>query len=104
MGLFSGFSNKKVTEFAEELAQHITRDLPPNLLLKSRSPISANRITTILERSYAKAAQFQTEHNVGSIRRAVMANAFRWKLTELGYPEEFVGVATEGLLVSLSKK
>lgn len=69
----------------------------------SAKGISANRATTIFERSYAKAATYQTEHDIGVIRRAALANAFRWKLKELGYPEEFAGVATEGLLVHLSK-
>lgn len=100
---FSSISNKELTGFAEELAQSLTKDLPPKLMLNSASIVSANRVTTILERSYARAAKFQGEHRISSMRRAVLANSFRWKLTELGYPEELVGVATEGLLVYLSK-
>lgn len=103
MGVFSFLSSKVSKVFAEDLAQSLTKDLPPNLMLHSANVISANRVTTILERSYAKAATFQSEHGIGAIRRAALANAFRWKLKELGYPEEFVGVATQGLLVHLSK-
>lgn len=103
MGLFSFFSNKGGKDFAESLAKSLTKDLPPKLMLNSASVISANRVTTILERSYAKAAAFQAEHGIGAMKRAALANAFRWKLKELGYPEEFVSVATEGLLVHLSK-
>jgi len=104
MGLFSFFSRKGAKGFAEDLAQSLTKDLPPKLMLNSANVISANRVTTILERSYAKAATFQAEQGISLIRRAAFANAFRWKLKELGYPEEFVGVATEGLLVHLSKR
>lgn len=103
MGFFSFFSSKRAKSFAEDLAQSLTKDLPPNLILHSAKVVSANRVTTILERSYAKAATYQTEHDIGAIRRAALANAFRWKLKELGYPDGFVGVATEGLLVHLSK-
>ena len=103
MGLFSVFSNKEAKSFAEDLAQSLTKDLPPKLMLNSANIVSANRVTTILERSYAKAATYQSEHNIGPVKRAAFANAFRWKLVEIGYPDEFVGVATEGLLVHLSK-
>lgn len=104
MSIFSFKSLNVVADFAKELAQGITKDLPPKLMLNSANVVSANRVTTILERSYAKAVQFQFENNIGSVRRAILANSFRWRLRELGYPEKFIGVATEGLLVYLSKK
>lgn len=103
MGVLSFFSGKEAKRAAEELAQTMIKDLPPKVMLNSASVISANRVTTILERSYSKAAAYQAEHKIGPIRRAAFANAFQWKLKELGYPPEFVSVATEGLLIHLSK-
>lgn len=103
MGLFSIFPSKAATSFAEELAQGMTKDLPPKLMLNSANIVSANRVTTILERVYSKAAGFQGEHRLGFFRRASFGNAFRWKLKDLGYPDEFVSIATEGLLVALSR-
>lgn len=103
MGMFSNFSISEIRGFSEGLAQGLMKDLPPKLMLNSASVISANRVSTILERSYIKAAAFQSERRIGFVRRALLANTFRWKLIALGYPEEFVSVATEGLLVHLSK-
>ena len=103
MGIFSMFAIRPAKAFAEELAEGLVRDLPPKLVLHSAKVISANRVTTILERSYSKAAEFQKTQEVNGIQRAFMANAFRWKLAELGYPKEFITLATEGLLVHLSK-
>ncbi|MDX5363668.1 MAG: hypothetical protein LPJ91_05885 [Pseudazoarcus pumilus] len=103
MRIFSFFSRSDANAYAEGLAVDLTRDLPPKLILKSASIISANRVTTILERSYEKASTFQSEQNMNGFQRAAFANTFRWKLDEIGYPEEFVRVATEGLLVHLSR-
>jgi hypothetical protein len=97
------FSNREVKAFANELAESLVRDLPPKLVLNSANVISANRVTTILERSYSKAAAFQAKHGIGFLGRAAFANEFRWKMADLGYPKEFINVATQGLLVHLSK-
>jgi acyl-coenzyme A synthetase/AMP-(fatty) acid ligase len=79
------------------------RDLPPKLMLKSSNVVSANRVTTILERCYKKAAAFEATHSIGFVQRAAFANAFRWRMDDLGYPKELITVATEGLLVHLQK-
>lgn len=103
MGIFSLFSTRDVKAFADELAESLVRDLPPKLMLKASSVVSANRVTTILERSYSKAAAFQAARSISFVQRAAFANAFRWRMDELGYPKEFISVATEGLLMHLSK-
>lgn len=103
MGLLSKFSTTEVKAFAAELAESLLKDLPPRLMLNSSSVISANRVSTILERSYAKAAAFQATRGISFVQRAAFANAFRWRAQDLGYPKEFISVATEGLLVHLSK-
>ena len=103
MSLFSAFSTREVKAFADELADSLVRDLPPKLMLNSSGVISANRVTTILERCYKKAASFQSSHDIGFVQRAAFANAFRWRMNDLGYPKELVSVATEGLLVHLQK-
>lgn len=103
MGLLSSFSTHEVKTFAGELADGLVRDLPPKLMLNSSSVISANRVTTILERSYSKASAFQAAKDINFLQRAAFANAFRWQMSDLGYPKDFISVATEGLLVHLSK-
>lgn len=103
MSLLSIFSGPDVKAFANELAESLLRDLPPKLVLGGANVISANRISTILERSYNKAAGYQAKHGIGFLRRATFANTFRWKMEELGYPKEFINVATQGLLVHLSR-
>ena len=41
---------------------------------------------------------------MGFLRRSLFANAFQWALTEQDYPQDFVVMATEGLLVAITAK
>ena len=65
--------------------------------------VSQKRLTDILEETFAKAAAFQRENKLGWYRKAKLGNEFRWELKELGYDEKFVEVATEGLVVYVTR-
>lgn len=69
-----------------------------------RQVLSANKISRLLEQSFEIAKAYQSEHKLGVLKRAVLANSFRWELKSCGYPEDFINVATEGLVVELGKK
>lgn len=90
-------------EFVSKLVQKMARDLPPGLILEGRGKMTVNKITRCLEQVYAESRNFKEERRLGMVGRAVVANAFKWGLTEAGYPAEFVSMATEGLIVALSK-
>lgn len=105
MGLFSWFSaNKELDLFAKTLAQDIAKRYPPSMDTAPEKKISANRLTKILEDAYAKAKRFNQEKALGIYKKAKFGNTFRWELKELGYSKEFIEVATEGLIVYLSRK
>ena len=91
----------KCATAAENIASLISRDIPPGVEL-SRLDLSANRVTTILQRAYTKAVEFSRSEQLNWVRRAQFANAFRWRLKDMGYPAAFVDVATEGLVYALS--
>lgn len=96
-----GFSRE--TGFARELVAALSKELPAGLMETRRKALSVNKITRQLERTYQRAVAYQAEHRIGFIRRAALANAFRWELKENGFPDDFIDVATEGLVVELSK-
>ena len=104
MGLFQRFSSKAVDTFAKTLAQDIAKRYPPSLDTAAEKKISQNRVSRILEDAYAKAIAFHREHKLGVYRKARLGNTFRWELTELGYSKPFVEMATEGLVVYISRK
>ena len=105
MKLFGGVSGKEVDEFAKSLAQGIAKRYPPGMDQgNAERKISQKRLTVILEETFGKASVYRDEKKLGVYKKARLSNAFRWELEELGYTKQFVEVATEGLVVYISRK
>jgi hypothetical protein len=100
---FKLFSPGKIDEFAKSLAQDIAKRYPPAIANNPQQMVSQKRLTDILEETFTKAAAFQRENKLGWYRKAKLGNEFRWELKELGYDEKFVEVATEGLVVYVTR-
>ena len=104
MSIFSRFSSKEVDTFAKSLAVEISKRYPPALEGDKEKKISQNRIARVLEDACKKAISFNSEKHLGIYRKARLGNTFRWELTELGYSKQFVELATEGLIVYITRK
>jgi hypothetical protein len=104
MGLFGSVSGKQIDEFAKSLAQDLAKRYPPALDAGGPRRLSQKRLTSILEEAFSKATEFKTQHKLGVYKKARLGNTFRWELKELGYSDKFVEVATEGLVVYISRK
>lgn len=98
-GLFD-YSGEK--ELATRLSEGVVKELPANLMSERRKVLSVNKITRLLENTYAIAVEYQKQHKVGFIGRAVLANGFKWQLKSKNYPDDFVEMATEGLVVTMA--
>ncbi|MBB4863423.1 hypothetical protein HNP46_002270 [Pseudomonas nitritireducens] len=103
MGLIAFFTGASAREYAVGLAEELSKTLPPKLVDGSSKVLSVNKVTKILEGLYAKASEYRVNSKIGFMRQAMFANTFRWQLTELGYPEAFVKMATEGLVLAMTK-
>lgn len=103
MSLLNIFTRSEEKNFVARQVEQLRKDLPPTLITEARGKVTVNKITRVLERVYASAATFRDERSLGFVGRAVVANAFKWELKEASYPDEFVDMATEGLIVALSK-
>jgi|SRR5687767_12643764 hypothetical protein len=97
------FSRSRIDEFAKTLAQDIAKRYPPAIANNPEQMISQNRLTSILEETFGKAADFQRQERLGWFKRAKLVNEFQWELKEIGYDKKFVDLATEGLLVYVSR-
>lgn len=96
-----GFAQE--TAFAKDLVKGLAKQLPSAIVENRLQATSVNKITRQLERTYKAAAAYQRSNRLGFIRRAVLANSFRWELKDSGYPQAFIEVAVEGLVVELSR-
>ena len=104
MGLLNIFASKEIDEFAKSLAESVAKRYPPALETAQEKKISVNRVTKILEDTFQKAAEFNSRQKLGVYKKARLGNTFRWELKERGYSESFIEMATEGLLVYVTRK
>jgi len=104
MALFGSVSGKDVDGFAKTLAQDLAKRYPPALDKGTERKISQKRLATILEDTFSRAIDFRREHKLGVYKKARLGNTFRWELQEMGYSDKFVEVATEGLVVYITRK
>lgn len=101
--IFKLFSASKIDEFAKSLAQDIAKRYPPAIANNPEQMISQKRLSTILEEAFNRAHQFNLEQKLGMFKKAKLGNTFKWELKEMGYDEKFVDMATEGLVVYLTR-
>ena len=104
MGLFGSASGNDIDTFAKALAQDLAKRYPPALDKGNERKISQKRLTTILEDTYTRAVAYKTEHKLGVYKKARLGNTFRWELQDMGYSEKFVELATEGMIVYITRK
>jgi hypothetical protein len=105
MGLLgSSASGTSVADFAKQLAQDIAKRYPPALDAQPGKRPSVNRLTRIVEDVCTKAVAYQAEHKLGWLGKSKLGNSFRWELTELGYQKDFIDLATEAVVVHVSRK
>jgi len=88
------FSTRKVTEFAKSLARDVAKRYPPAIANNPSQMVSQKRLSGILEEAFTRAAEFNREK---------LGNEFKWELKEMGYDEKFIDLATEGLIVYVTR-
>ena len=102
--LFRLFNFRTEKELAERLAIHVEKNLPPKLMDDKRHILSANKITRILEQAFEQATDYKAKFRPGFVKRAVLVNNLKWELHNKGFPDDFIAVMTESLVVALSRK
>ena len=104
MGILSNWlSHAPVDEFAKTLANDIAKRYPPALDKEPGKRPSVNRLTRIVEDTCKHAVEFKESHRLGWLGRARLSNTFRWEMVELGYQKDFVDLATEAVVVEISR-
>lgn len=101
-GLFGFFSFDTERRVAREIVGELGKKISAKLMTERRQALSAKRISQHLEEAYAQIVEAFPERHLGMVRRAVLANTFRWELKSAGFPDDFISVATEGLIVALT--
>jgi hypothetical protein len=104
MGLGSLFRSRvPIEDFARSLVDDISKRYPVAIDQDATARPTANRLTRIVEDVCQKAVDFKGQHKLGVLGKAKLGNAFRWELSSRGYRKEFVDIATEAVIVHISR-
>ena len=103
MALLGFLDTRELEQFAQSLAQDLTRRFPP--ASEARTDTGAkHQLKVILAGLGSRAVRFHEQHRLGVYKKAKLANVFRWKLTEAGYSKAFVREATKSIVTRLAIK
>ena len=95
---FLGFGKTTLTdEFARQLATDLAKRYPVALELDPTKKRNPSRLTKAFDSTFNRAINFQLEHKLGIYGKAKLSAAFKWELKELGYPDDFVDLATSAM-------
>jgi hypothetical protein len=95
-------SNKAIDEFSAKLAIDLAQRYPPSLETDATKKRNPDRLAKAFDSTFNRAIDFQRERKLGVYGKARLGNTFRWKLKELGYPDEFIEIATKALVHLIS--
>jgi hypothetical protein len=95
-------SNKVIDEFSTKLAIDLAQRYPAALENDATKKRNPERLARVFDSTFNRAIDFQRDQKLGVYGKARLGNTFRWKLKELGYPQDFVELATRSLVHLIS--
>jgi len=104
MGLFAGTFSKRPIEFADAMVDKICRQFPPASEPQLAKKGAQRRLEGVLEHIMKDLDAFQAEMQLGWIGKARLGNAFRWKLVDRGFSQQFAEALTEGIIRHIAAK
>jgi hypothetical protein len=87
----------------EALIRELLRRYPPSMASGEGRRLSAQAVTNILESVIGKAVKKSQELQLGVVGKARLSNEFKWAMKEQGYPEAFIDLTIEALVVYMSR-
>lgn len=102
MSIFSDIFSREPVVFAETLAEKIQRQFPPSVEPQLVKKGAQRRLEGVLEPIMKDIEAFRSGSKPGWIGKARFGNAFRWKLKDSGYSEQFVEALTEGVIKNIT--
>lgn len=87
----------------EALVRELVRRYPPSMASGEGRRLSPQAVTNILEAVIGKAVAKSQELELGVVGKARLSNNFKWALKEQGYPEVFIDLVTEALVVYMTR-
>ncbi|MDD5249702.1 MAG: hypothetical protein PHY45_11985 [Rhodocyclaceae bacterium] len=90
--IFDWFDAREASRFGTSLADFVVERIP------SKSPKKAPEA---LAKLFAQIERFKQTNRLNMYKKAKLGNAFKWKLRDYGYTDEFVDEITKEVLLHL---
>lgn len=98
------FGGSEIDAVAEQLVNELTRRYPPVMAKGEGRKLSPQAVTNILEAVIGKAVSKSQEWDLGVVGKAKLGNGVKWALKEKGYPDKFIEIVTEALVVYMTRR
>lgn len=90
-------TNKVTDEFARQLAVDLAKRYPVAVDLDATKKRNPSRLANAFDSTFNRAINFQLEHKLGVYGKAKLIAAYKSELEALGYPNDFVDLATSAM-------
>jgi hypothetical protein len=98
--LFSWFDGREANQFGLSMADFFATRIPPESIpATEKKPL--RKAGEVISKLHGQLQQFRTNHRLNMYKKAKLANAFQWRLFDLGYDKRIVEELTKELLRSL---
>lgn len=98
--LFSWFDAREASQFGLSMADFLAKRIPPEAIpATEKKPL--RKAGEVISKLHIQLQQFATNHRLNMYKKAKLANAFQWRLFDLGYDKRIVEELTKELLRSL---
>lgn len=97
MGFLGFGKSAPIDEFARQLTVDLAKRYPVALEIDQSKKRNPGRLTKAFDSTFNRAINFQLEHKLGIYGKAKLSAAFKSELKELGYPDDFVDLATSAM-------
>ena len=97
MSLFGFGTKAPIEEFAKQLAADLAQRYPAALEIDQTKKRNPSRLAKAFDSTFNRAIAFQQEHKLGIYGKAKLSASFKDALKELGYPDDFVNLATSAM-------
>lgn len=95
--LFSWFDGREAKDFGLSLAEFFAQRIPPESIPSTeKKPL--RKAGEVIAKLHTQVQQFRESYKPNMYQKAKLANAFQWKLFDLGYNKLIVQELTKELL------
>jgi hypothetical protein len=95
--LLDWFDSREASQFGLELAEFFAQRIPPESIPSAeKKPL--RKAGEVLDKLQLQVQRFGAKHKLNMYKKAKLANAFQWRLFDLGYDKLIVEELTKELL------